>query len=272
MKLNCVLLTDGLPQTGTRLEQGMQGGLNALTPIAGKAMGQWVLDALTEATQVKSIVVVGAGATQSLTSPKIAARVTEQGRFLANLVAGLERILELQPQARYVLFCTADIPLITGDIINQVATRWEILQKETEADMYYHVIPRTLMEQQFPAANRKCIRLLEGDFAGANMHVLATQLARRQQDMWGSLLDSREGVLQQAIRLGGDLFFKLMTRRLSMEELEGYAPKRLGVRLKIVSSDCAEIGMEANKPFRLDICRAALAENRLGGAESTEKS
>ncbi|MBN2005652.1 MAG: NTP transferase domain-containing protein [Anaerolineae bacterium] len=271
MELNCVLLTDGLPQTGARLELETPDPLNALTPLAGKPMGQWVLDALTEASQVGSIVVVGADTSQSLTSPKIVARVTEQGRFLANLVAGLDRMIEIQPQSRYVLFCTADIPLITGDIVNQVVARWEALQRETEADMYYHVIPRALMEQQFAAANRKCIRLLEGDFAGANMHVLATHLARRQQDLWGSLLDSSENILQQVIRLGGDFFFKLMTRRLSMEELEGYAPKRLGIRLKVVASDFAEIGMEANKPFRLDICRDALEEKRHGGTGSTEK-
>lgn len=272
MGLNCVFLTDGLPQTGNRPEEGTHGMPNALTPIAGKAMGQWVLDALTAAGQVESIVLVGAETAQSLTSPKIAARVPEGGRFLANLVAGLGRMLELQPQTRYVLFCTADIPLITADIVNQVVTRWEILQKEAEADMYYHVIPRAVMEQRFSAANRKCIRLLEGDFAGANMHVLATNLIHRQQDLWGSLLDSREGVLQQAIRLGGDVIFKLMTRSLSMEALESYAPKRLGIRLKIVPSDFAEIGMEANKPFRLEICRAALAENHHGDTGSTEKS
>ncbi len=272
MGLNCVLLTDGLPQTGIRPEPGTHGMPHALTAIAGKAMGQWVLDALTGATQVESIVMVGADTVQALTSPKIVAHVTEQGRFLPNLVAGLERMHELRPDARYVLFCTADIPLITADMVNQVISRWETLQKESEAEMYYHVIPRAVMEQRFAAANRKCIPLLEGDFAGANMHVLATNLAHRQQDLWGSLLDSRENILQQALRLGGDIVFKLMTRRLSMEELELYAPKRLGVRLKIVPSDFAEIGMEANKPFRLDICRAALAEDHHGDTESTERS
>jgi hypothetical protein len=63
--------------------------------------------------------------------------------------------------------------------------------------------------------------------------------------------------------LGPVIFLKLLTRRLSLAEVERRAQEIFEVRVRAVPF-CAEMGMDVDKPFQLEIVRAEL-EHRADG-------
>jgi len=58
--------------------------------------------------------------------------------------------------------------------------------------------------------------------------------------------------------LGPVIFLRYLTRRLSIAEAERRAAKIFGVRVRVIPSSHAEVGMDVDKPFQLDIVRADL--------------
>jgi molybdopterin-guanine dinucleotide biosynthesis protein A len=257
--IDCVIFAGGVPKAEDPLYAYTLGQPKALLDIAGKPMIQWVLDALTHAPHIGRIIIVGFEADSDFTSSKIAAYVPDQKALLANIIAGVDRLAHVAPEARYLLACTADIPTITPEIVENLVVRWESLRADTEADLYYHIVPRALMETRFPGSNRSYVHLVEGDFAGADIHIFAPHIAHTHRELWNALLSDRKNALKQAARLGGDFFLKLFTRRLSIAELERRVPERLGLKVKAVPVEHAEVGMDVDKPFQLDICKQELA-------------
>jgi hypothetical protein len=55
--------------------------------------------------------------------------------------------------------------------------------------------------------------------------------------------------------------FNLLIGRLTIAAAEQRAGKIMGVKCKAIETPHAEIGMDVDKPFQLDIARAALNEN-----------
>mgnify|MGYP000591098070 CR=1 FL=1 len=262
MTIDCVVFAGGVPQTEDPLYAYTQGKPKALLDIAGKPMLQWVLDALTQASNIGRIIIVGFEANDSFASPKIAAYVPDQKALLANIIAGVDRLADIAPEALYLLACTADIPTITPEIVEGLVTHWESLRADTDADLYYHIVPRALMEARFPSSNRSYVHLVEGDFAGADIHIFAPHIAHTHQELWNALLSDRKNALKQAARLGGDFFLKLFMRRLSIAEMERRVPERWGLKVKAVPVEHAEVGMDVDKPFQLDICKQELARRK----------
>jgi hypothetical protein len=66
--------------------------------------------------------------------------------------------------------------------------------------------------------------------------------------------------------LGPVIFFRLLTRRLSLAEAERRAQKIFEVRARAVPCPYAEVGMDVDKPFQLEIVRAELEARADGTA------
>jgi len=64
--------------------------------------------------------------------------------------------------------------------------------------------------------------------------------------------------------IGFDTLFLLLTRRLTLEGAQNLISKRLGIVGVATLSPYAELGMDADKPFQLEILRRDLAS--AGGA------
>lgn len=260
MQLDAVVIAGGVPQPGDLLYKASQGQPKALIDIAGKPMGQWVVDALSASTEVRQVIIVGLGPEHGITSDKVVAHIPDRGSLLHNVIAGVDRLGEINAHAQYVLGCTADIPTLTGPIVDHILQQWQQQYLAAQADMYYHIVPRALMEQRFPGANRSYVHLLEGDFAGADMHIATLRVIHTQRDLWESLANNRKNVLKQAARLGPNFFLKFFLRRLSIAEFEQRVPDRLGFTFKAIPVDYAEAGMDVDKPHQLEICARDIAQ------------
>lgn len=257
--INCILMAGGVPQAEDLLYEYTQGKPKALIDVAGKPMVQWVLDALDAAPSVGDIVVVGLADTGTVTSPKIAHYLPDQGSMLKNILGGIDWVLETHPEPQYVLGCSSDIPLLTGAMVERLLARCT----DPAVEVYHTIVPREKMEQRFPGSRRSYVHFRDGDFAAGDIHVAAPHIVHKHRDLWDNLLDNRKNALKQAASLGPAFFAKLLARRLSLVELEQRVREKFGINGRALIVDDAEMGMDADKPFQLEICRRELARQEL---------
>lgn len=250
-----IVLAGGIPQEGDPLYEYTQGEAKALLDIAGKPMVQWVLDALNASQNIDKIVIIGLPSDSSLTSDKIAALIPNQEGMIENLRAGLNKVLEINPNGQHGLVVSSDIPAIT-----QEAVDWAVGNVgDSEEDIYYNVISRQVMEKRFPDSKRSYIRLKDIELCGADMNVISTRMASSDSDIWNRLANSRKNAIKQAALIGFDTLFLLLFRMVTLDEAAQKVTKRLNVKGRAIVCPYAEVGMDVDKPFQLEILRNDLA-------------
>lgn len=252
--MDALVIAGGTPVPGEPLYNETQGMPKALLDIAGKPMVQWVLDALGEARHVERVVIVGLPPSCSVHCSKPTNFVPNFGDLLANVEAGLRHLMELNPQAQYLLTVSADIPAITPPMVD-----WMIeTTLQTRHDLYYCVIERQRMEERFPGARRSYVRLKDRQVCGGDMNVFRTGLAA-EKALWAKVLAARKNALKQAALVGLDVFLLLLVRQLSLQRAERMISRRLRLRGRVILCPYPEIGMDIDKPHQLEILRRDLA-------------
>ncbi len=253
--MDAVVLAGSVAQQDDPLFDRTQGGPKALLDVAGKPMAQWVLDALTEARGIERIILVGLEAESGIFSSKLVSFVPHQGSLLRNIISGIDRAMEINPQARQLLVGSADIPLITGEMLDEFVGQFV----DSGFDIHYGVVPRSLMESRFPESRRSYVHLTDGDFAGADVVVINPEIAHSNRQLWDDLLGSRKSPLKLAMRIGLGTLLRLVLGRLSLAEAEKRVTKAMGLTGRAVLIRHAELAMDVDKPFQLEICRRELA-------------
>ncbi len=254
--MDALVLAGGVPGPEEPLYAYAQGRPKALIDIAGKPMGQWVLDALDAAERVERVVVVGLGEADGLHGNKVAAWVPDQGAMLRNVLAGLRTVQQLAPRSPYALIVSADIPAATGAMLDWVIHNAEALPP---FDVAYHVVERRVMEQRFPASRRTYTRLKDVEVCGADANVARITLVDTHTEVWERLLAARKSPLRQAAVLGWDVVLGLVLRRYTLPQAVHKVSQRLGLRGQAVLVPYAELGMDADKPAQVDLLRRDLS-------------
>lgn len=252
--MDAILTAGGIPKPEEPLYPYTKGQAKALLDIAGKPMIQWILDALSGANSIDQIVIVGLAPDANVTSSKPITRIPNQGGLLDNARAGINKLVEINPQAELALMVSSDIPGITSEMVD-----WSVnAALETEHDLYYNVVLRDVMETKFPESNRSYIHLKDGDVCGADMSVVRCSVAAGNDELWNNLISARKNALKQAALIGYSTLILLLLRRLSLESAVPRASKGLGLRGRAILCPYAEMGMDVDKPFQLKLMRSFL--------------
>ena len=254
--MNAIVLAGGIPQPGEKLYSYANGDPKALIDMAGKPMVQWVLDALGEAKSVDQVIVIGLSAKSDLNCKKPLHFLSNQGRMLANVVAGVNRSLELTPKGEYVLVVSADIPALKGSMVDWLVKT----AMETRDDLYYGVCPREVMEARYPASNRTYTKLKDMEVCGADVNITHYRMATEHLDTWEQLMGNRKSPLRQAAIIGLDTLFQIATRQLTLQDVVKRASQRIGIKGRAIIWDKAEPCMDVDKPHQLELMREDLAK------------
>jgi molybdopterin-guanine dinucleotide biosynthesis protein A len=257
--IDCVVLAGGVPQTEDLLYEYTQGHPKSLIELAGKPMVQWVLDALDGASSVARVVVVGLEPDSGIHAVKLAGFVPDHGSMLSNGIAGMQHVLALDPEAKQVLMCSSDIPLIKPEMIESLIRQCP----DTAVDLYHSVVSRASMESRFPESRRSYAKVLDGDFAAGDMHIIAPHIIDKHQDLWAALMSNRKSVIKQAMNLGPGFLIKYAAGRMSFDALQRKVLEKFDLNVRLLPVDTPEIGMDADKPFQLEICRQELAKQAI---------
>ena len=256
--MDAIVVAGGIPLPEDPLYLYSEGRPKALIDVAGKPMVQWVVDALDTATKVDNVVIVGLPAKSRMRSSKPAFYVQGEGQILANIAAGVEKIVAVSPQAEYALIVAADIPALTGEMID-----WLVNQVEgTSADVCYGVVPRQVMERRYPNSRRTWTPLKDMDVCGADINALRINMITEQFDLLETLIGNRKSAWKQAAALGYDTLLQFLLRRFTPEGAAARISERLGIDGRVVIWPWAEAGMDADKPHQLEILREDLTTPR----------
>jgi len=256
--MDAIVTAGGIPRPEDPLYTYSHGDSKALIDVAGKPMIQWVLDALGAAKQVKNVIIIGLSPKSGVTCRKPLHYVSNQGRMLANIVAGVNKALEINRRNKYVLVVSSDIPTLKAEMVDWLIDRC----METEDDLYYGVCPKDVMEARFSDSRRTYTHLKDMDVCGADMNVTHVRMATEHLDMWESLIGSRKSPLKQAGIIGFGTLFALFTRRLTLEDAVQRVCDRIGIKGRAIVWPYAEPCMDVDKPSQLELVRADLVEQQ----------
>ncbi|MEJ2598974.1 MAG: NTP transferase domain-containing protein [Anaerolineales bacterium] len=255
-----IITAGGIPQPGESLYPYTQGASKALLDICGKAMIQWVVDAVCYAQRVEKVIIVGLPADAGIQGDKIETFLPNQGTMLQNLRTGMLKVLEIDPKAQHTLIASSDIPAITPEMVD-----WEIeTTSRTNLDAYYTIIRKEVMEKRFPNSRRSYTRLKDMQVCGGDMNVIRTMAASGNDQLWERIIAARKNAFKQASLIGYDTLLLLLLRRIDLAHAVERVTRRLNLTAQAVISPYAEIGMDVDKPNQLELLRADLASRHAG--------
>jgi len=237
------------------LAEYSQGQPKALIPIAGKPMVAHVIEALAGSRYVRHILLVALDpATVGVRFPVEIGYVPDAGGLMENNLAGFEQAQARYPDLDGVLLCGCDVPAITPAIVDAFIEECF----RTDHDVYYSIVARSVMETRFPGSRRSYVHFREGDFAGGDIILVRPGIKFSQEELGRKLAQARKSALRQARMVGLGVFLRLLLHRLTIADTERRVQEVFGLRVRVVPFRYAEIGMDVDKPFQLEIVRADL--------------
>jgi GTP:adenosylcobinamide-phosphate guanylyltransferase len=265
--MDAIVTAGGIPLPEEPLYPATLGQSKALVDVAGKPMVQWVLDALSAARTVDNVIIVGLTDKMGLECTKKMYFVSNQGKMVENMQAGGRKVKEINPKAKHVLLVSSDIPGITGEMVDWLVNT----DMQTDLDVYYHVIQREVMEKRYPGCKRTWTRLKGMEICGGDMNVARLKLLLGEDtEIWHRITDARKSPVKQAALVGFDTAFLLLTGQLTLDKAETNIMKRLNITGKAIVCPYAEVGMDVDKLFQLELMREDLKKQQKKGARAAK--
>lgn len=247
--MDALITAGGIPLPDEPLYPNTRGGYKVMLPLAGKPMIQWVLEAIDASSTIDRVIVIGLPEFTDLKCKHETITIKGQGDVLSNIKAGAEEVLRVHPDATKAFIISGDVPCITGQMIDWMAE--QIMQGE--ADVYYPVVERADMEKVFSESRRTYVHLKDGNFCSGDVLGINPQAAGTDSPLWHKISAARKNPVQQAGILGIDTLFLLLLHQLNLEDAQNMVSKRMGINGKVVRVPHAEMGMDVDKPFQLDM-------------------
>ncbi|TYQ14812.1 UNVERIFIED_CONTAM: Molybdopterin-guanine dinucleotide biosynthesis protein A [Acetivibrio alkalicellulosi] len=246
--LNTVILA------GSQSDESWSGYKNkCLININGKALIDYVIEALKKSNDIGKIVVVGPlEDLDSYLNGKVNDIIDSKGSIVQNLIKGIKYF----GTDEHLLVCTSDIPLITPEAINDFILK----AKELEADFCYPVIEKTVNNKMFPEVERTFVKIKEGSFTGGNIFHMKPAVIETSVPLIEKLMDSRKNPFKMARLFGLGFFIKLLTGRLSIAIAEKKIFDILNVKAKCIISQYPEIGNDVDKLSDIIVVNAHLSK------------
>lgn len=236
-----------------RLEAAAPVEYEALIPIAGRPMVEYVVRALAGHPRVDSVRVVGPSSGEIPVVP-----IVPGASLWENIDRGLEG---LDPDVS-VLVATADIPLLTTAVVEAFLTA-----ADTHAEIVYPLIPEAVLKSRFPTAQRTYFRFREGVYTGGNLFLVKARVTAGLAVSGPRLLEHRKSPLRLAQDVGTGVLIKFLLGRLSISDVEKQAGRLLGVDGRALVLAHPEVGMDVDKPADLVLVEEALVHAKERGED-----
>jgi len=215
--------------------------LEALIPVAGRPMVQWVVDALRESNSVGRIAIVGpAEELRSRVAGEDLVFVNSSDTILNNVKRGLSAVRSSQK----VLVVTADIPLLTGEAVDDFLRRCT----DDSVQLYYSVVRKDAIDAAFDNITRTYVTIKDGTFTGGNILLLDSDVFDKYSDVIDRAISLRKKPLELGMLLGLRCIIKYFFRQLSIADIEERVYRVLGLKGKAIVSEYPGIGVDVDKP------------------------
>lgn len=226
---------------------GCPPGSKALAELHGKALIDYVLDALQSAPAVREVIVVGRPEVLEHVGKREGVRgIPARGTLIDNAWTGLE-----SGGTERVLICNPDQPLLTTTMVD------DFLQRAfpVGGDLVSSWVSREAAKELEPENEHKFAPFGDGKFAHGNLFLVRRKFpdSRQVRQRLDGLYRARKNPLRFAWALGPKLFglylrAKISGRLPTLEETLDTAGNAFGFHLKGVLSPYAEIALDLDEP------------------------
>ena len=255
--MDIIIPAGGTPKPSHPLYELTQGKPKAILDIAGKPMIQWVLDAVSEVKSVGRVTVVGLDGSIELSCGKPLTLLPNHGNMIENIRAGLQSILEKNPNAEYVMTVASDIPLVTGEMLDWFIER----TKQTRHELYINMVTRQVFEARFPGIKRRAYRVGNLELrAAVDISIVQPKIILQTNGAPERLQQARGNTWGQLNFMGFDTLFLLMLRRLDLDTFIKRLSKKHGVDLRTFICPYPEITWDVDEPLHLEIMNRELTK------------
>ena len=230
----------------------------ALTPLAGKSMIIWVLEAVRGSGLVDSIAIVGLSPEELPVEDDQLYFVEPTDNLVDNIYAGLDKLRELTPDLKKFLLFSSDIPLITPEIVRGFVEECG----DQSGDMYYAGIEERTMEARFPSSKRSYVPFKGGRYCGGDAFLVDVAASYGNVDLARKLTGTRKNYLAQLMLTNMGFIVRFLLRRMTIYETAVRAADMVGFSPRAVDTKYAELGMDMDKPHQYEMIKAEL-EQRL---------
>jgi len=246
------LVLAGAPNTG-KLREASEVAAEAIIPVGGKLLVDYVVEALAGVPEIQTVVVAGPAVhLRHLEGRERVEVVDATGALVDNLAAGLRRL----PENELVVVATADVPLITAAGVAAFVAQCRELG---EHDFYYTVVPKDAILDRYPDARRSWIAFRDQVVTGGNVFMLRPAAALTRLPLLKRVTDLRKSPLGLASMLGPVLIIKYLLHALTLGEAEKRVRAYFGIDGRAVVARWPEAGMDVDKPVDLRLVESVLA-------------
>lgn len=260
--MDCIIAAGGRAGPEDSLYPYTLGGRKALIPMNGKTMLELVAAAFAGSRHVDGLIVAGLAEAEvaGLALPSLLAVLPDHHSLVANVKAGLQWRLDQGREGSEILLSTADIPLITPAIVDAFVAQC----RPFDHLVYYNLVTKQTMEARFPGSRRTFVRLRDAEVAGGDVLLVQAAITESDENLWAALTGARKHAWQLA-RLAGPLtLLRLLTRRLTVAQVERVASRVAGAPIRILLSPYPELAMDADKATQVELLRQQIAVSRSG--------
>ena len=219
-------------------------------------MLDYVVNALEGAREIAKVAIVGPKKDLDDIygdSPGIV--TVESGKtIIDSLQKGIEAAKKAGLSAK-VLVVTSDIPLITGEIIDDFIKQ---CQTAEEADIIYPIVSKVHNDEKFPGVKRTYVKLKDGIFTGGNIFLINPHIVARCAKIAERIVGLRKSPLKLIHFIGMGYIFKYFLGTLSIADAEARVSQILDIKAKSLIVSHPEIGVDVDKPSDLELVKEIL--------------
>jgi CTP:molybdopterin cytidylyltransferase MocA len=223
----------------------------ALTPIAGRPMLAYVLDAVRRIPEVDRIFICIDAETdlRPVTNGTPFDRIPPASSPAASVAAALQAIDGNRP----LLVTTADHPLLTPEIIAHF-----LAQAPADADLCVGLAEAATVTKAFPEGKRTFYRLAGRGFSGCNLFLARKPGAVRVAEYWRRMEGHRKNPLRLVREIGIGALIRYALGWLSLDAAFRHVSKLTGARIAPVILPFAEAATDVDKPSDHTLVEAIL--------------
>jgi GTP:adenosylcobinamide-phosphate guanylyltransferase len=220
----------------------------ALADINGQPMVRYVLRALQQAATVGPVILVAPA--DFPTQPEADFHVAADGGLEENVRLGLRAC----GASELALIVTADIPFLRPASVDDYVRQCV----DADVDCCYAAIPAESCRERFPHMRRTYIRASNRSVTGGNVVLQRLSTYDQQAATLREAYRRRKSPLFLARLIGAGSVLRLMTGRLTNEDIERGASRLMGVRCRLIVTPHADLGTDVDRPEDLRLAREML--------------
>jgi len=221
----------------------------AMSPIAGRPMIDWVIEALDGCPAIGKIAVCGPADLSF--APELTALPAEASPA-ASVLAGLHAL------GAPLLVVTADNPLLRARSLQQFLDQ----AHASGADVVAGVANKDVAEQAGNPGRRTYLKFRDGAFSGCNLFAIQYTRGRAAAEFWRSLEADRKRPWRMAGKIGARTLAAYMAGRLTLDSAVDAIAARAGCSAAAVRLDDPLAAHDVDKPEDLSFVESILRTPR----------